>query len=323
MSIPRISRPKTLVLALTAAAGVLVVASPGTMAVAGRLIGSSDIRDGSVRSADLHDGGVRSPDIHDGAIRSRDVRDGSLRGVDIKDKSLTIADFRGSVTGPQGPQGDPGPAGADGADGATGATGPAGADGADGATGPAGADGANGATGPAGPAGPQGPPGPKGDTGATGATGPAGPGATVLKDGSGNTVGTVDSMSRNSVTVLTGSGYLLTVDWDGTFYPAQAYYTGAGCTGTAYLNAGSPGPYPLYAKTLVYLKSANTLAIPATVDATGSAPNTSFTSASIDNPDCAASASTVSGWQLKATTATAVGLPAGTVDHLTTPLTLG
>ena len=156
--------------------------------------------------------------------------------------------------------------------------------------GPIGLTGATGAQGPKGDAGATGQAGPKGDTGAQGPQGepgPAGAGAAVLSDGAGNRIGVIDSVTRSSVVVFTDAGYLLTVRWDGSIPTAQAYYTGAGCTGTAYLNAGGSGQNPLYAKTLVYLDSAGTLAVPAALDTTGSAPEfTSFTAATIDNPSC-------------------------------------
>ncbi len=121
-------------------------------------------------------------------------------------------------------------------------------------------------------------------------------------------------MTRNSVAVLTDLGYMLVLNWDGSIAPAQPYYMGANCTGVAFLNAGSSRSVPLYARTLVFLKSADTLAVPANVAINGSAP-------SMDNPDCTAGGSN-SGWELKATTATAVGLPDGVTNQFATPLTL-
>jgi hypothetical protein len=51
----------------------------------------------------------------------------------------------------------------------------------------------------------------------------------------------------------------------------------------------------------------------------GTALGVAFTSATIDNPLCGASAGTVSGWQLTAITRAAAGLPA----TIATPLRLG
>lgn len=176
--------------------------------------------------------------------------------------------------------------------------------------------------GPVGPAGTTGPQGPAGPAGQTGPQGPAGPGAAMLRDGNGTTIGTVQSIARNSATVLTSKGYLLTVGWNGSIAPAQAYYTEAGCTGTAYLNAGGSNPSWIYPKTLVYLGSADTLAIPAELDDTGAAANTGFTAAGIDNPTCGGSNGTKHGWKLQPTNAGAAGLPAGVTDQFATPLSI-
>ena len=197
-----------------------------------------------------------------------------------------------------------------------------GADGRVGLAGPAGANGEDGPAGERGTAGPQGVVGDTGPMGPAGPAGPAGPGAPVLKDANGFSVGTVDSMTRNAVTVITSKGYLLTVRWNGSIANAQAYYSGAGCTGTAYLNSGGSGLNPLYAKTLVYLGTPGTLAVPATLDGTGSAENLPLTSAAIDNPSCGPSVGTRNGWELKPASASDVGLPGGTTNQLVAPLTL-
>lgn len=58
---------------------------------------------------------IGSRQVRDGSIRAVDVRNGSVRGVDVRDDSLTASDVLGGVLqGPQGadgPPGDPGPAG--------------------------------------------------------------------------------------------------------------------------------------------------------------------------------------------------------------------
>ncbi|MDP3892384.1 hypothetical protein, partial [Nocardioides sp.] len=109
--------------------------------------------------------------------------------------------------------------------------------------------------------------------------------------------------------------------WDGSIPTSQSYYSGADCTGTAYLNSGGPGVSPWYAKTLVFLGSANTLAAPAVLDASGSAPNSAFTVSGIDNPACGPSTGEKNGWQLATVTPATAGLPAGTTNQLAVPLT--
>jgi hypothetical protein len=237
------------------------------------------------------------------------------------------------ATGATGPQGLTGPAGATGATGATGLTGPAGATGATGATGltgPAGATGATGATGPAGAAG----------TVAIGSTttGAAGSAASVTNSGTssaavlhftipqgaagtglqvvdhnGVTLGKITHADSYGYTILTSTGYLLDMSWDGTSYPAQVYYTSfsAGvCGGTAYLNDGGTPGSTIWGKTAYWVGSKNSFMVPQTVNAAGMSVSVSFTSQGIDNPACYASAGSVSGWLLTSITNTALGLPA-------------
>ncbi|WP_217996811.1 hypothetical protein [Nocardioides jensenii] len=306
-------------------------------------IGRSELRSGSV-GWDQLDTRTRARIV---ALAGKDGRNGT-NGADGED-GATGANGADGADGLNGADGTNGLNGADGADGTNGSDGADGADGADGpsaydlavangfsgtvpawlvslvgATGPQGVTGPageDGATGPAGPAGPAGPPGPIGATGPAGPVGPAG-GGTVLKDGNGAAIGKIQSVTRNSVTVLTSNGYMLAIGWDGSIAPAQAYYTGANCTGTAYLNSGGPNPSWLYAKTLVYLGSANTLAVPAALDGSGAAANTGVNAAAIDNPTCGTSVGSRNGWELKPTTAANTGLPAGVVNQIATPLSV-
>lgn len=80
-------------------------------------------------------------------IISEDIKNGTIRGIDIKDGSIPINKLRGNIRGAQGP------AGTDGAPGPQGPAGPAGVAGPAGERGPAGPGGATGATGQQGPAG--------------------------------------------------------------------------------------------------------------------------------------------------------------------------
>lgn len=83
---------------------------------------------------------VTSQDIKNGTVRSIDVANGTLGMRDLN----TFTKSRINQPGPAGEQGEPGRNGADGKDGATGAQGPAGAAGPAGAQGPAGKAGADG-----------------------------------------------------------------------------------------------------------------------------------------------------------------------------------
>lgn len=174
--------------------------------------------------------------------------------------------------GPAGATGPIGPVGPIGPTGQTGAAGPAGPAGPAGATGPIGPTGQTGATGPAGPAGATGPIGPTGQTGAAGPAGPAGPtgpagpagpaGAGIeVKDANGNALGTLLSVNGTSVTIYK-SGYAITVNIDGTFTPAQMWWSNGGsCSGTGYLNDGQEGAggAQTYFKTVVWSGAQNGL----------------------------------------------------------------
>jgi len=125
------------------------------------------------------------------------------------------------------------------------------------------------------------------------------------------TLGKVISVARDAATVLTSTGYQVSIPFDAVLKPAQIYYTGAGCTGTAYLNDGGGGSPPfesISGKWVVFSRAMNTLMEPATV-ANGVSTGEAFTAATIDNPTCFTSAGTDSGWKLKAITHAAAGLP--------------
>lgn len=233
-------------------------------------------------------------------------------------------------TGAVGPQGAVGPAGAPGPiglTGATGATGPQGAVGPTGATGPQGAIGPTGAQGPIGPTGPQGakgatgatgPVGLTGPTGPTGPQGPAGSGGVMLYDGNNVSIGRVVSTDGWGVTVTTSTGYVVTYDWDGTIYPGQIWYAGAGCTGNAYLNTGSSNLAKTYGKFVVYSRARNSLMVPANVVNGTASASGSFPVSSIDNPTCG-SATTGYGFLLTPVTPATVGVPS---VFLTQPIRL-
>lgn len=114
-----------------------------------------------------------------GLIGSKDIKDGSIRKVDLArsvQKQLDQSGKQGpkGEVGPQGPKGDTGANGRDGIQGPQGDPGPAGRDGQDGRDGSKGNPGERGLkgdTGDTGPIGPVGLQGPKGDTGLQGPPG--------------------------------------------------------------------------------------------------------------------------------------------------------
>lgn len=223
MKITEQPRPRLAFAAGVAVTSLFVAAGgPGaTAAVASRLVGSADIRDGSIRGID--------------------IRDGSLRGADVRDGSLTAADFSGSVTGPPGAPGERGAPGATGAQGPVGAPGAPGAKGDTGAPGPQGVPGVQGLQGPPGVQGPQGEPGPKGDTGATGAQGPQGEPGPQGPPGPAryalvvNADGTLQTtMPPNVVfTEVQGSAYAIDFPQGAFTSPPLAFVTPTGLPATA------------------------------------------------------------------------------------------
>src|SRR3954470_24394271 len=69
----------------------LVVAMAGTSYAAGQ-IGSSQIKNNSVKGKDVKDGNLTGKDVRDGTLAGADVADNGLTGADIADGSLTRAD---------------------------------------------------------------------------------------------------------------------------------------------------------------------------------------------------------------------------------------
>jgi hypothetical protein len=115
--------------------------------------------------------------------------------------------------------------------------------------------------------------------------------------------------------MVTSAGYLVIINFDGSFTPQQIYYTGTGCTGTAYLNAAAAAGGKICGKYVVYSGSMGQLMAPADIVG-GLAVSESLTAAGLDNPTCSASSGTQSGWQLAAVTRATIGLPATIVSPL-------
>jgi len=141
----------------------------------------------------------------------------------------------------------------------TGPAGPAGATGPQGPVGATGAQGIQGETGPQGEQGIQGIQGPAGATGAQGEQGIQGPPGTAffVYDSADNLIGPVISYGCDSgnanyrpaifnditvVVTIEGKRYPLCVGRGGFERFTTLYYTGANCTGSAYLNGGAMIP---------------------------------------------------------------------------------
>jgi hypothetical protein len=78
---------------LIALLALFVALGGSAYAVGANTIGSTQIRDGSVRSADIKDGDLAGTDIRKAGIRASDVKDEDLTGKDIADNSLAGADM--------------------------------------------------------------------------------------------------------------------------------------------------------------------------------------------------------------------------------------
>ena len=234
------------------------------------------------------------------------------------------------ATGPTGLTGPSGPAGPTGASGATGAQGPAGPAGAQGLkgdtgnTGPQGPIGATGAQGAAGEPGAQGPKGDKGDTGATGPQGPAGPkgdtGATgpqgipgsgasiIAKDSGAVVLGKVLTITNYSLFILTTTGKIVEIDWNGKPNIDTTYFTSADCTSGAFRFASLQ--YPTNFIHWGYLPSSPGVAIPFTLSTFEGAKTPQSRTTEGANGVCEPNTTVrETTYTLTQTTRTAIGLP--------------
>jgi hypothetical protein len=235
------------------------------------------------------------------------------------------------ATGAQGPAGPAGPMGAQGPVGPTGAAGP------QGPMGPVGPTGAQGAQGPMGAPGPVGPTGAQGATGATGAVGPTGPSvapAPVVVDGNGVVLGRLlqvigNGMLRNlgvttdydqlnifsydQYTFLTSTGHVVSLGGDGTPANTPAFgWSGAGCTGTPYVAAGSFGVgAKILASKTVYSVILGQFLAPGNADASGLATSATFPLGSVDTLGaCSPASGSEAAFLMTPLTNAQVGLPA-------------
>ncbi|MCW2497675.1 hypothetical protein [Jatrophihabitans sp.] len=137
----------------------------------------------------------------------------------------------------------------------------------------------------------------------------------AVNDANGALLGTLVDVdpAGSGVTVLTPNGYLVTVNWDGTFPPAQLYYQGTGsvpCSGAAFLSDG--GVYGSVRSTFLLNWSAalGTLLAPVgtnNLSTSGEAGGIT----GLENQGCDTTQPTYeTGWQMTAITPATAGLPA-------------
>ena len=127
-----------------------------------------------------------------------------------------------------------------------------------------------------------------------------------MVDSLGQTIGRVMGFNASNFQVLTTAGYVISINYDGTFPISQIRWTGAGCTGTPYFN----GTGTRFARSVVYSGAANGLYMAANATSNGVATATTAVMSTIENPTCMSGSGTQNGFLLTPVTQTGIGLPA-------------
>jgi hypothetical protein len=151
----------------------------------------------------------------------------------------------------------------------------------------------------------------------------------IVKDANGAALGTLLGFNGdNSINIYTTGKYIVSINLDGTFFPAQVWWTGANCTGTPFLNDGGEAQNgtesPIYTKSVSFDGMQNSLFV-----ATGSGIQVDSTINhpfnSIENPTCMAQTPTYtsSGWAITDITGATLGWTlTGNPLHAAGPLQL-
>ncbi|MGZ4487976.1 MAG: collagen-like triple helix repeat-containing protein [Nocardioides sp.] len=133
----RVIRPSARATLVASALAVTLVVAGTSGAVAGRLVTSSTIKDGTIQTVDLHDDSVTNDKLAPGSVTwGKSLTQATREQIKalLSDPAPGPQGLPGP-TGPAGPAGEPGPAGPSGAPGATGDPGPRGVPGPAGAPG--------------------------------------------------------------------------------------------------------------------------------------------------------------------------------------------
>lgn len=138
----------------------------------------------------------------------------------------------------------------------------------------------------------------------------------TVKDSVAQSLGTLVDWSVNSVTVLSSTGYLYSVNYDGTLKGATSvYFSNAGCSGTAYLwdysGIGTAKALGIDLSGVIYA--------PASPDSDGTLPtgtSTNYNSLTTNVPACSAATGTASVVPTVVITRAAAGIP----ETITAPL---
>ena len=128
-----------------------------------------------------------------------------------------------------------------------------------------------------------------------------------VKDGNNTVLGYVTEGDDTSITLLTITGWYVSLYYDGTNVVNTVFFSGAGCTGTAYRQTVYP---VMYGKSLIY--DGVTYYKPSNIGANNTSPSTSQSYASNRGPSgtCNASVGTQNMVTLTTATRTESGLPA-------------
>ncbi|WP_375561491.1 hypothetical protein ACE193_02735 [Bernardetia sp. OM2101] len=142
----------------------------------------------------------------------------------------------------------------------------------------------------------------------------------TLKDANNTVLGEVLLVSPSQITVLSSTGYIYNVQWDGTFRGEQIYYSTTGCNGTRMLN-GSVGS-ARGVKYLVYDGASSGFYTVANPNSSGVAIAVDFFSATniwaLSDQNCGStSTSDKDGWILTSITKATAGVPTTIVGPLT------
>ncbi|MCB9544059.1 MAG: hypothetical protein H6703_16650 [Myxococcales bacterium] len=148
----------------------------------------------------------------------------------------------------------------------------------------------------------------QGPQGNEGPQGPAGLGVKVY-DRNQAELGIVLDIATTQVTMVTSTGHIVSLRWDGTMAPSQIFWTNDNCQGSPYLNGLNANAPPIFGRYVFFSTAANALMVPSNVLPNNSAAVTQFQAATLENPGCIANAGVRSGFPLQNAAPAVVGLP--------------
>ncbi|MEO7113974.1 MAG: hypothetical protein ABI183_26270 [Polyangiaceae bacterium] len=142
----------------------------------------------------------------------------------------------------------------------------------------------------------------------------------LLRDANGVVLGEIVSIAADSATytIITSTDYFVEINFDGTFTEQAFLYSGASCSGAAYLYSGTQSR-EMFGNEVLYSTSQHTYLIPAGPLTNGAEASIAVSNASAGDPCVDGAQVGVYGWPLVATTSANVGLPDTIVAPLSYP----